>query len=32
MGVDGQYLRVLLFRAKQSFKSEYLRRMGGGKA
>jgi RNA polymerase sigma-70 factor, ECF subfamily len=32
MGVDGEYLRVLLFRAKQSFKSEYLRRMSGGKA
>ncbi|MGC2639683.1 MAG: sigma-70 family RNA polymerase sigma factor [Acidobacteriaceae bacterium] len=32
MGVDGQYLRVLLFRAKQSFKSEYLRRMSEGKA
>jgi len=32
MGVDGDYLRVLLFRAKQSFKSEYLRRIGGGKA
>jgi RNA polymerase sigma-70 factor, ECF subfamily len=30
MGVDGEYLRVLLFRAKQSFKSEYLRRMGPG--
>jgi RNA polymerase sigma-70 factor (ECF subfamily) len=28
MGVDGEYLRVLLFRAKQSFKGEYLRRMG----
>jgi RNA polymerase sigma-70 factor, ECF subfamily len=27
MGVDGEYLRVLLFRAKQSFKSEYLKRM-----
>jgi RNA polymerase sigma-70 factor, ECF subfamily len=32
LGVDGEYLRVLLFRAKQSFKSEYLKRMGGGKA
>jgi RNA polymerase sigma-70 factor, ECF subfamily len=32
MGVDGEYLRVLLFRAKQSFKSEYLKRMGGAKA
>lgn len=32
MGVDGEYLRVLLFRAKQSFKSEYLKRVGGGKA
>lgn len=30
MGVDGEYLRVLLFRAKQSFKSEYLRRMASG--
>lgn len=30
MGVDGEYLRVLLFRAKQSFRSEYLRRMGSG--
>jgi RNA polymerase sigma-70 factor (ECF subfamily) len=29
MGVDGDYLRVLLFRAKQSFKAEYLRRMAG---
>jgi RNA polymerase sigma-70 factor (ECF subfamily) len=28
-GVDGEYLRVLLFRAKQSFKVEYLKRMGG---
>jgi RNA polymerase sigma-70 factor (ECF subfamily) len=32
MGVDGEYLRVLLFRAKKSFKSEYLKRIGGGKA
>jgi RNA polymerase sigma-70 factor, ECF subfamily len=32
LGVDGEYLRVLLFRAKQSFKSEYLRRMSRGKA
>jgi RNA polymerase sigma-70 factor, ECF subfamily len=32
MGVDGEYLRVLLFRAKQSFKNEYLKRLGGGKA
>lgn len=30
MDVDGEYLRVLLFRAKQSFRSEYLKRMGGG--
>lgn len=28
MGVDGEYLRVLLFRAKQSFRSEYVKRMG----
>jgi len=28
MGVDAEYLRVLLFRAKQSFKAEYLRRVG----
>jgi RNA polymerase sigma-70 factor (ECF subfamily) len=28
LGVDGEYLRVLLFRAKQSFKTEYLRQMG----
>jgi RNA polymerase sigma-70 factor (ECF subfamily) len=27
-GVDGEYLRVLLFRAKQNFKAEYLKRMG----
>jgi RNA polymerase sigma-70 factor, ECF subfamily len=32
MDVDGEYLRVLLFRAKKSFKSEYLRRIGGEKA
>ena len=32
MGVDGEYLRVLLFRAKQSFKSAYLKRMGGANA
>jgi RNA polymerase sigma-70 factor (ECF subfamily) len=30
MGVDTEYLRVLLFRAKQNFKSEYLKRMGAG--
>jgi RNA polymerase sigma-70 factor (ECF subfamily) len=30
MGVDADYLRVLLFRAKQSFKTEYLRRLGAG--
>jgi len=29
-GVDREYLRVLLFRAKQEFKSEYLRRVGTG--
>lgn len=28
MGVDGGYLRVLLFRAKQTFRAEYLRRVG----
>ncbi len=28
-GVDGEYLRVLLFRARQNFKAEYVRRMGG---
>ncbi|MFY9748949.1 MAG: sigma-70 family RNA polymerase sigma factor, partial [Acidobacteriaceae bacterium] len=28
-GVDGEYLRVLLFRAKKNFKAEYLKRMGG---
>lgn len=31
MGVDGEYLRVLLFRARQSFKAEYLKRMGGAR-
>ncbi len=29
-GVDREYLRVLLFRAKQEFKTEYLRRVGLG--
>ena len=29
-GVDREYLRVLLFRAKQEFKTEYLKRIGGG--
>jgi RNA polymerase sigma-70 factor (ECF subfamily) len=28
-GVEREYLRVLLHRAKQEFKSEYVRRMGG---
>lgn len=28
-GVDGEYLRVLLFRARQNFKAEYVKRMGG---
>lgn len=28
-GVDADYLRVLLFRAKQSFRTEYLKKMGG---
>jgi RNA polymerase sigma-70 factor (ECF subfamily) len=28
-GVDGEYLRVLLFRAKKNFKAEYVKRMGG---
>jgi RNA polymerase sigma-70 factor, ECF subfamily len=28
-GVDGEYLRVLLFRAKQNFKAAYVKRMGG---
>jgi RNA polymerase sigma-70 factor, ECF subfamily len=27
-GVDAEYLRVLLFRAKQNFKTEYVKRMG----
>jgi RNA polymerase sigma-70 factor (ECF subfamily) len=29
-GVDREYLRVLLFRAKQDFKTEYVKRIGGG--
>jgi RNA polymerase sigma-70 factor (ECF subfamily) len=29
-GVDREYLRVLLFRAKQEFKTEYLKRVGWG--
>jgi RNA polymerase sigma-70 factor, ECF subfamily len=29
-GVDREYLRVLLHRAKQSFKTEYVKRMGVG--
>jgi RNA polymerase sigma-70 factor (ECF subfamily) len=29
-GVDREYLRVLLFRAKQDFKTEYLKRTGPG--
>ena len=29
-GVDREYLRVLLFRAKQTFKSEYIKRVGMG--
>jgi RNA polymerase sigma-70 factor (ECF subfamily) len=29
-GVDREYLRVLLFRAKQEFKAEYLKRVGTG--
>jgi RNA polymerase sigma-70 factor (ECF subfamily) len=29
-GVDREYLRVLVFRAKQEFKTEYLKRMGVG--
>jgi len=29
-GVDREYLRVLLHRAKQVFKSEYVKRMGAG--
>jgi RNA polymerase sigma-70 factor (ECF subfamily) len=28
-GVDGEYLRVLLFRARQNFKAEYVKQMGG---
>ena len=28
-GVDREYLRVLLFRAKQDFKTEYVKRVGG---
>jgi len=31
-GVDREYLRVLLFRAKQEFKTEYLKRVGPGVA
>ena len=31
-GVDREYLRVLLFRAKQEFKTEYLKRIGAGMA
>jgi RNA polymerase sigma-70 factor (ECF subfamily) len=31
-GVDREYLRVLLFRAKQEFKTEYLKRVGPGMA
>jgi RNA polymerase sigma-70 factor, ECF subfamily len=30
-GVDREYLRVLLFRAKQDFKTAYLKRMGAGR-
>lgn len=29
-GVDADYLRVLLFRAKQNFKAEFVKRMGPG--
>ena len=29
LGVDREYLRVLLHRAKQEFKAEYLKRVGG---
>ncbi len=29
-GVDREYLRVLLFRAKQEFKTEYIKRIGTG--
>lgn len=28
-GVDREYLRVLLYRAKQEFKTEYMKRIGG---
>ncbi len=28
LGVDREYLRVLLHRAKQAFKTEYLKRVG----
>ena len=28
-GVDGEYLRVLIFRAKQNFRAVYLKRLGG---
>jgi RNA polymerase sigma-70 factor (ECF subfamily) len=31
-GVDREYLRVLLFRAKNEFKTEYVKRMGKGVA
>lgn len=31
-GVDREYLRVLLYRAKQEFKSEYVKRAGKGTA
>jgi RNA polymerase sigma-70 factor, ECF subfamily len=31
-GVDREYLRVLLYRAKQEFKTEYVRRTGKGAA
>jgi len=30
LGVDREYLRVLLFRAKQEFKTEYLKRIEAG--
>jgi RNA polymerase sigma-70 factor, ECF subfamily len=29
-GVDREYLRVLLYRAKQEFKNEYVKRLGAG--
>ena len=29
-GIDREYLRVLLFRAKQDFKTEYVKRMNLG--